>query len=179
MNTDNAKMTVEDHGSGGPRSTLTDRIKPLKVDPGFVPCPVQDGDELFANGIFEFNITRLIEYVERNPAEVALVEVEVSDIGQAFSRLDESAVVSADIARPVVLAEISPGHFNVIDGNHRVEKARRHGVDTIRAHKLTAAEHVRFLTSRKAYLIYIDYWNGKAKGFRKTRKAADQPIPHR
>lgn len=154
-------------------------MKPLKADASFVPCTVHDGDELFPNGIFEFNITRLLEHIERSPADVALVDVAVGDLGQAFSCLDESDVVSADISRPVVLAEISPGHFNLIDGHHRVEKARRSGVDTIRAHKLTAAQHVPFLTSKKAYLSYVDYWNGKVKECRKAQKAENHPRPFR
>jgi hypothetical protein len=49
------------------------------------------------------------------------------------------------------LAEISPGRFNVIDGHHRVAKARRDGVPTVRARKIACAQHVRFLTSTAAY----------------------------
>ncbi len=32
----------------------------LKRDKKFQPCPAQTGDELYRNGIFEFNITRLL-----------------------------------------------------------------------------------------------------------------------
>ena len=31
----------------------------------------------------------------------------------------------------------------------------------IQAHKLDAKQHVRFLTSRKAYRAFVDYWNSK------------------
>jgi len=37
----------------------------LKTDKKFIPCPVADGDELFLNGIFEFNITKMLEYIEK------------------------------------------------------------------------------------------------------------------
>jgi hypothetical protein len=142
--------------------------KPFKADAGFVPCLVNDGDELFPNGIFEFNITRVLEHIERNPTDFALVEIEVNDLDQGYSSLDESHIESADTSRPVVLAEISPEHFSLIDGHHRVEKARRSGVDRIRAYKLTASQHLRFLTSKRAYQSYIEYWNGKVKQFRRA-----------
>lgn len=37
--------------------------KMLRVDNDFTPCPVATGDELFPNGIFVFNITKLLEYI--------------------------------------------------------------------------------------------------------------------
>ncbi|MFK7848490.1 MAG: ParB/Srx family N-terminal domain-containing protein [Rhodothermales bacterium] len=82
-----------------------------------------------------------------------------------FTTINESHVDSVDISQPVILAEISPGHYNLIDGNHRMEKARRLKMKRISAYRLKAEQHVGFLTSKKAYLVYIDYWNGKLKAF--------------
>jgi hypothetical protein len=39
----------------------------LKRDKNFQPCPAESGDEHYANGIFEFNITRLLDS-SRDPA---------------------------------------------------------------------------------------------------------------
>ncbi len=146
-------------------------IQELKTDARFTPCPVHDDDELFPNGIFEFNVTKIVEYLNRNPPDVELVEVAVSDLDQGFSSLNEPHVQSVDITRPVVLAEISPGQYNLIDGHHRVEKALRQGVNTIRAYKLTVLQHIHFLTSEKAYLAYVEYWNGKVKQDRQAGAA--------
>ena len=154
-------------------------IKPFTVDDGFAPCEVNEGDELFPNGIFEFNITRILEHISRRPADAPCVEIAVSDLDHAFSSLDEWYVESADISRPLVLAEISPGTFALIDGHHRVEKARRDGVRTLRAHRLTAAQHIQFLTSKRAYLAYVDYWNGKVKQLRKQGLAEHAVAPYR
>lgn len=149
-------------------------MKKLKVDANFVPCPVLDGDELFPNGIFEFNISRLLEYLESHATDADIEEVSVADFDHSFSVINEAHVETVDIARPVVFAEISPGRYNLIDGHHRMEKARRHGVKTVRAYKLTASRHVAFLTSEKAYLSYIDYWNDKVKQLKK-REAGQKP----
>ena len=150
----------------------------LKADTGFTPCPIQDGDELYPNGIFVFNITKMIAYLQNNPGNVALVEVAVTDFFPEFSCIDESHVESVDISRPVILAEISPGHFKLIDGNHRMEKARRIGTSNILAYKLDMHQHIAFLTSMKAYLSYIEYWNEKIKQIRRQEKPSKQIQGH-
>ena len=99
----------------------------------FAPCPVDDGDELFPNGIFVFNVTRILEHVARHPEEVALVQVSVGSFPRWGRPLADAHVEAADLARPVLLAEISPGAFNLIDGHHRLEKARRSDVETLAA----------------------------------------------
>ncbi len=140
----------------------------IKIDDDFTPCPVTDGDELFPNGIFVFNITKIIEYIQKNPDTILLEEVTVSDFFEGFSSINESYVDSVEISKPVILAEIFPGRHNLIDGNHRMEKARRLGINKIQAYKLDVSQHIRFLTSRKAYVSYVEYWNNKLKELEKS-----------
>ena len=133
----------------------------LTVDEDFVPCPVKKGDELYPNGIFVFSITKMIEYIRDNNDKIELVEVTVADFPRAFSTIDESHVDSVDVFQPVLLAEISPGRYNLIDGNHRMDKARKMGISHILAYKLNVKQHMAFLTEKKAYISYIEYWNEK------------------
>jgi hypothetical protein len=135
----------------------------LKVDINFRPCPGSHGDELYPNGIYVFNITKMIESIEDSPDDFALVEIVVADFSALFSSVTESHVDSVDVSHPVILAEISPGRYNLIDGNHRVEKARRTGQKHLLAYKLNVHQHVKFLTEKEAYLSYVEYWNGKLK----------------
>jgi hypothetical protein len=92
----------------------------LKRDNNFQPCPAESGDEHYQNGIFEFNITRLLAFIdtsaERFPIELVSVD-EFPNFGG--SHLDEETLRTADLSRPILLAEISPGLYNVIDGHHR------------------------------------------------------------
>ena len=138
-------------------------VKKLKFDKKFAPCPTVTGDELFPNGIFVFNITKLSEFIQENPESFDLEEVAVSSINNSFSSINESHIDLVDISKPLILAEISPGRFNLIDGNHRLEKARRMGVKFIQVYRLSVEQHIRFLTSEKAYVAYIEYWNSKVK----------------
>jgi hypothetical protein len=139
--------------------------KLLKVDIDFNPCPADIGDELYPNGIFEFNITKMLEHIQRTPVGIAVEDVTVCDFPRDFSSINESHVDSTDISITVILAEISPGRYNLIDGNHRMEKARRTGVKNLVAYKLSVEQHMPFLTSKKAYLAYIEYWNSKLRNW--------------
>jgi hypothetical protein len=133
----------------------------LKADKNFTPHPVEDDDEIFPNGFFEFNITKMLDYIHQNPDCFPVEEVYVKDFYKEFSVINESHMDSVEIGQPVILAEIAPGRFNLIDGNHRMEKARRLGIEKVLACKLSADQHIRFLTSKQAYLEYINYWNSK------------------
>ncbi len=137
-------------------------VRKFNIDKNFVPCPVSDGDELYPNGIFEFNVTRMNEYVRHNFSDIAFETVAVEEVYESSS-LDESHVDSVDVSRPVIMAEISPGQYNLIDGNHRAQKARKIGVKKLSAYKLKAEQHMKFLTTKKGYEAYIEYWNGKLR----------------
>jgi hypothetical protein len=125
----------------------------LRRDKGFQPCVAEPGDEAYANGIFEFNITRLLAFAEEHSGRFPVIHAnlcELPDYGNGLL-LSEVAILVADLSRPIVLAEISPGHFNVIDGNHRLAKARRQGATALPAYRVQCPAHVPFLTSVFAY----------------------------
>jgi hypothetical protein len=136
-------------------------VKKLKAYAHFTPCPVETGDELYANGIFEFNITKMIEYIEKNRDRVTLQEIAVNNFFEVSSSIDKRHMETVDISQPIIVAEISPGRYNVIDGNHRMEKARGIGIENMPAYKLNPEHHTKFLTSERAYVAYIEYWNSK------------------
>jgi hypothetical protein len=134
----------------------------LKINRRFTPCPIDDDDELYPNGIFVFNITKMTDHIQTNP-DIICEEVLVKDYISSFSKCNESHLPTVDVAKPVILAEIAPGRFNVIDGNHRMEQAKRSGVESIPAYKVGPEVHLQFLTTEKGYLAYIEYWNDKQK----------------
>ncbi len=134
----------------------------LKLDKDFVPVSVDEGDEFYPNGIFVFNITKMLQFIHSHPDEFIPVPVSVKDHPRGFSSSIDD-VGWADVSKPVILAEIAPGRYNLIDGNHRMEKARRAGLEHIFGYRVNMEQHLRFLTTRKAYSAYVEYWNGKLK----------------
>jgi hypothetical protein len=81
----------------------------LKLNRQFQPCTAEPGDELYLNGIFEFNITRLLAFIEAQPQRWAPQSVELAQIPQHGddSHLDPDEIAAADLSRPILLAEIS------------------------------------------------------------------------
>lgn len=78
-----------------------------------------------------------------------------------FSKINESHLGTVDISKPVILAEIAPDRYNIIDGNHSMEKAKMSGEKYLPAYKLTVGHHINFLIDIEAYLEYVKYWNRK------------------
>lgn len=141
------------------------QARKLKVNKKFQSFPTDDGDEVYPNGIFEFNITKLLTFIKANPNIFQPEEVLVTAVRTFPSQLNESTIRVANIIEPIILAEIAPDRFNVIDGNHRLERAYRDGVSKILAYRIRAEQHVIFLTSENAYKEYVKYWNAKIQEY--------------
>ena len=135
----------------------------LRISKCFRPCKIDEGDELFPNGIFVFNVTKLTSHLDSDQDDFPVEDVPVSTLGLTSSNLDEHTVRNADLSRPLLLAEIAPGRFNVIDGNHRVARARRDGITTLPAQRVRPKVHHRFLTSVESYQEFVRYWNAKVR----------------
>ena len=135
----------------------------LKLDNKFEPLPTRDGDEIFRNGYFKFNITRIMEDIVAGKLEVAEEPINVS----SWSRLNSSNTVnedhlsSVDINKTVLQAEIRAGAYTMIDGNHRIEKARRESVEWINSYKIKGEQLVPYFIEKKGYEAFIEYWNSK------------------
>lgn len=133
----------------------------LYTDISFKPVNIDKDDEYFPNGIFVFNITKMLRYIESNKGEVKCEGIDVNKYRDDRFCIDEAYLEFSDLAKPVILAEICPGIYNLIDGHHRIEKAYRMGIGKIPAYKLKPMQHLLFLTTEQAYLKYIEYWNSK------------------
>jgi hypothetical protein len=67
-------------------------------------------DEAFRNGIFEFNITRLLAFIDAHAERFPIEFIAVADIPDyGGSRLDEEAVRSADLLRRSCWPKSRPG----------------------------------------------------------------------
>lgn len=135
----------------------------LNLDKNFIPATAKDNDEVFSNGIFEFNITLILNFIEQNRELITLEEINVDEYYQSYFRINEDHIENVDINKPILLIEISPNKYNIIDGHHRLTKAKRLGVKTIMAYKLRAEQCLDFFTASRGYISFIEYWNGKAR----------------
>ena len=144
-----------------PEQRIPPLLQRIKYDTGFVPCHADSGDEVFRNGFFVFNISKLSAYLQSDDSDVLLEEVQTNTFPAEFSTINENHLNSVSLEQPVIIVKIAPQSYNLIDGHHRMEKARRSGVDKLPCYKLSVTQHINFLTTRKAYDAYVEYWNGK------------------
>jgi len=139
------------------------KSRKLKLDKNFEPLPTRDGDEIFRNGYFEFNITRIMEDISAGKLEVAEEPINISSWSRLHSSntVNEDHLPSVDISKTVLQAEIRAGAYNIIDGNHRIEKARREGVKLINSYKMKGEQLLPYFIKKKGYEAFVEYWNSK------------------
>ncbi|KUO74227.1 MAG: hypothetical protein APF81_08595 [Desulfosporosinus sp. BRH_c37] len=122
------------------------KIRKLKLDKNYKPIPTNVGDEIYPNGIFNFNISKMLEHIMAGKLEA---EIELIKVSEWFKRhirssVNEDHLPTVDITKPVLQAEIRPGVFEIIDGNHRMEKACRNNVDFVNSYKLKGEQLVAY-----------------------------------
>ena len=64
--------------------------KLLEVENDFTPCHADVDDELYPNVIFEFNIKKILEHIQRTPDGITVEDVAVCDLPKDFSSINES-----------------------------------------------------------------------------------------
>jgi hypothetical protein len=77
----------------GPGSRPTEKLRRLRRDPQFQACATEPGDEVYPNGIFEFNISRLIAFVSAHPERYPTEIVWLSEIPDYSVALMYSVVI--------------------------------------------------------------------------------------
>ena len=136
-------------------------LRKLRINPNFIPCELKHDEECYQNGIFRFNISRIIEDIESGKLQV---EKELIDVSQWFKKhcmgdVNEDHMPNVMLSKPVIQAEIKSGFFEIIDGHHRMKKALRENVQYIDSYKLKGPQLLDYFIDEKGYRAFIGYWN--------------------
>ena len=150
------------------------RYREMVYRPDYYDFHNDDREEWYPNGIFNYNVSRLIkdlaadenEKDSRAPWLNTAVKVPVSvkeaiDHCHGLGHLEEEHIQAADLDRPLIFIELAPDSFNLIDGHHRLEKARRQGITELPAWMVFAHAAIHYLGSEAEYSRYVGYWNSK------------------
>jgi len=105
----------------------------LKLNKNYLPCTANENDEIYPNGIFRFNVTRILEHIGAGKLEAEKVEINTIEWFRTHFRgsVNESHLPSVDVTLPVLQAEIRQGMYEIIDGHHRLEKAYRNNIPVV------------------------------------------------
>lgn len=134
------------------------------------PVLPQEGDEVYAVGVMSLNISALLYWLENTPQPIINMPIH---IWGSFPYKENHYVDTSDISRPIIVAEIAPDYkdfvpdvpeadwisrgYVCIDGQHRLEKARRLRIETLPAVVLRMEQHAPFIC--EGYERYAEYWN--------------------
>lgn len=148
-------------------------MKKLKVNPDFIPCTPVVGDEMLGGYPFKWNVTKAAEWIEKNldAVELSVVQVDSPSAGADSANLDKEFIPKADLSKPIIMVRMRPEFFRLMDGNHRVAKARSLSLKELPAYYLTEAQHRQFFTFEEADQLYVKYWNEKLKMLEKEGRA--------
>jgi len=146
----------------------------LKLNKDFIPCDACENEEIYPNGIFHFNISRILEHIISGQLIVEQEDICVPNwykshyTGKDFN---EEHLKTVNLDKPVIQAEISPGNYNIIDGNHRLEKAHREKVETVKSYKLKAEQLIPYFITVRGFEAFVGYWNNKLSMQESEKKA--------
>jgi len=135
----------------------------IMLDKNYIPLPTKEGDEIYPNGIFNFNISRILEHISTGQLDVEKELINVKEWFKTHFRgsVNEKHLPMVDTTKPVLQAEIRPGMFEIIDGNHRMEKAYRNDVEFVISYKLKGEQLISFFADKRGYEAFVEYWNSK------------------
>lgn len=136
------------------------------------PTPPNEGDEIYCGGVMQINVTALLDWLKDQMFSTVQMPVKIWGTHEGKT---EKYVQAADLSRPIIIAEIAPDYrdfvpdipendwiargYVCIDGHHRLEKARRMGIEELPAIVLRMEQHISF--AYVGYDRYVDYWNRK------------------
>ncbi len=85
----------------------------------------------------------------------------LKDHSLEFSVIDKEHLKTVDTNKPILQAEIRINKYEIIDGNHRIQKAFDDGLKFIDSYKLQGEQLLPYFMETVQYEAYVRYWNEK------------------
>lgn len=138
----------------------------LKLIKNYIPKqPASDEIEIYPNGIFQFFISKILEDIEYGIFTPKMERIDIAKWRKTHiinsESLDQVHLQRVNTKQPIIQAEIRIGQFEIIDGNHRIEKAYRDGKKSINSYKIYGEELVPYFYTQEGYECFVTYWNSK------------------
>lgn len=94
------------------------------------------------SGSLLWNIGRMLE----DSASFRVVSRSITELAEENPfHGDPEYAMETDLTKPLILAELQEGKYKLLDGNHRLYKARALHVDRLPVYFLTREEHIRYI----------------------------------
>ena len=97
------------------------------------------------NGILIWDVTSILEDIEQHPDSYTIQTLSTALLADHNdARVSHTRAMASDLTKPLVVAELSKDHLLLIDGNHRLHKARALGLENIPCYYLS--DHLNMST---------------------------------
>lgn len=98
------------------------------------------------NGILIWDITAILEDIDHNPEAYSIRYLPTSILSRHNNaHVSRTQAMLTDISKPLVVAELSPNHLLLIDGNHRLFKAELLGIQQVPCYYLPVKQQQHFI----------------------------------
>jgi len=135
----------------------------LKLNKKFEPLSTP-AEEVYG-GFLQFNISAIIEDITSKKLTVEKKRIYIKswlkDHCLESSNINKEYLPSVILDTPVIQAEIRIEKYEIIDGNHRMQKAFDDGRTYINSYQIKGEQLANYLMSKEKYTSYVSYWNEK------------------
>lgn len=120
----------------------------------------KNGNESYAFGDINFNISALIEAIKENSTDFELREIKCESYFWKTCTMNQiNFSQEVNLSQPLVFLEICEGEYICIDGKHRLYDAFQKQIATLHAYHVKAGQVLPYLLDQRSLKNFIHYWN--------------------
>ena len=139
----------------------------MKINKNFEPIS-ETAEEVYG-GFLQFNISVIIEDIASKKLIVKNKRIHIKNWFKEhpieFGVINKEHLPSVDLSVPIIQAELRINKYEIIDGNHRMQKAFDEGRTYINSYKITGEQLADYLMNEEQYKSYVNYWNEKLANY--------------
>ena len=142
---------------------MSAKNRKMKLNKKFTPIS-ETAEEVYG-GFLQFNISVIIQDIASKKLIVDKKRIHIKNWFKEhsieFGVINKEHLPSVDLSVPIIQAELRINKYEIIDGNHRMQKAFDNGRIYINSYQLSGEQLANYLMSKEQYESYIRYWNEK------------------
>lgn len=139
----------------------------LKLNKKFEPSSIP-AEEIYG-GFLQFNISAILADIESKKLTLLKKRIYIQNWFEEHSVehavINQEHLKTVDFTTPVLQAEIRIEKYEIIDGNHRMQKAFDEGRTYINSYQLKGEQLANYLINKEQYESYVRYWNEKVDSY--------------
>lgn len=142
---------------------MSAKNRKMKLNKKFTPIS-ETAEEIYG-GFLQFNISAIIEDIASKKLIVDKKRIHIKNWFKEhsieFGVINKEHLPSVNLSTPVIQAELRINKYEIIDGNHRMQKAFDNGRIYINSYQIKGEQLANYLMSKEQYESYVRYWNEK------------------